>query len=268
MKRFLLILFILLPMQVFAATLKIDCDFETGGSWNYSSHFDLWSDYLADEWTITTSGPRSGTYCAASTDPNPGGILECSGFHFTAPWMTWGSEIFFRFWMKHPTDFMPEATDANRGCNHFRIGTGSAGDWTSGIEYIANGYNGGTFLHFYYDGRSAYGTPALYTYDNTWHEYAIYIKMPTNASTADGVWKAWRDAGGTYTDGTVLYTRTAIAQDLIWSHFYFGNYYKGECSGNWQFWVDDIEVWDGIPDEESPSTPTITNGGFRNGGIR
>ncbi len=262
----LLTVFISLPS--FAASKLIDCDFEEGGSWSYSSYFDTWSEYLSDEWTVTTTAPHGGTYCAASTDPNLGGIINCSGFHFTtSSWMTWGSEIFIRFWMKHPTDFEPEATDATRGCNHFRIGTGVSGDWTSGIEYIARGYNGGAFLHFYYDGRSASGTPPLYVFDNQWHEYAIYLKLPSNASTADGLWRAWRDQTS-YTAETALYTRADLAQDLVWSHFYFGNYYKGECSGNWQFWVDDIEVWNGLPDGTPPSTPTIRSGGVRSGGFR
>lgn len=255
MLLFVFAVFLLTPDFSSAAEKLIDCDFEEGANWNYGDHFDLWGEYLGDEWTIVSSDKHGGNYSAQSRDPNPGGILESSGFHFDiSSWYTWGSEIFIRFWAKHPVDFVPEATDENRGCNQFRIGTGLSGDWTSGIEYIANGYQNSTFLHFYYDARSAYGTPPLYVYDGQWHEYAVYLRQPTSDSSANGRWVAWRDANGTYDDSTALYTRDNIAQDLPWSHIYFGNYYKGECSGNWTFWVDDIDVWNGMPGGDSQDT--------------
>jgi hypothetical protein len=69
--------------------------------------------------------------------------------------------------------------------------------------------------------------------------------------------------------GTTNYTRSnavviPIGNCPKYVRLSFGAYYKGTWgeygSGNWLFWMDDIEIWDGIPGvpQNNPLNITLT----------
>lgn len=146
--------------------------------------------------------------------------------------------------------------------------------WNFGVEdKIEVDLNGTTSLFIETYDNSAYvhsSWPSATVSSGTWHHVEIYINFSTH------VVRVWYDRpAGDYTSeattttvGTYLkYYRVISGWDS--NHMDtigFGCFQNG--GGTLARYIDDIELWDGIPDEESPSTPTITNGGFRNGGIR
>lgn len=105
----------------------------------------------------------------------------------------------------------------------------------------------------------------LYTFSaNTWYKIGVYAKMNT-VGQSDGQLDLFVNDVSVYSTDSALF-RTS-------SETLFGAVaiapWLGDGSPQAQtMWIDELEVWDGMPDEESPSTPTITNGTISNGGIR
>lgn len=251
-----------------AASRMIKEDFEAGASWSYNANWDLFTPDLYDNWTITAASPHSGSYCAESENPGTGGIYNASGFAFTTPWITnWGDEIFIRWWAKFPTNWMPEATDWNcagsaGGSNHMRV-YDSSGTTIGEFNFIqydedtcTGGPPAGSNAHYTGQFLAPYGSPlmspsAIFLLDNAWHEYALYIKMPTSSGLSDGIFREWRDNAGTYLAGDTFYNNTSVSWQALIGRIFLGGYYKGECALNWRFWMDDIEVWDGLPNGDT-----------------
>jgi len=245
---FFLLLFITTGIAE-AGTRLMYVDFEQGASWDYNDYFlDIGSN--GDKWTVTSSNPYSGTYCVESEAPGPAGGEDDSLMWFNA-WGSWGSELFLRYKAKYPTDWVAEATDSNGGANHMRFYAGG----TSKAEYVLTSAGSGSngWLHIYTDFIKYPANMILR--DNQWHELAFYIKMPSRAGASDGIFRAWRDGNGTYTTANALIDYANFSTDQPWTRTYIGCYYKmnGVPSGNWRWWYDNIEIWDGMPTAEEPT---------------
>ncbi len=97
--------------------------------------------------------------------------------------------------------------------------------------------------------------------DGNWHKMAMYIKFSTyqlqiwmddtrylNFNGTDGVY------GGASPHPYIGYL-TVDAED-------------SQTQESFTKYIDDVEIWDGMPEDDAPSTPTIRSGGIRSGGIR
>ena len=256
--KILLIVIIMIGMlteSAFSANRKIYADFEESGNtagqvWaHYAENFN--DGKRADRWRLS-SNAFSGKFCIESMDPNIDGNTGDSRIGFKTS-VNWGEEIFIRYMLKVPNDWQPSATDANKGANHLRILSGS-----SKTIAEATFYEG--WIHWYDWGAKWKTAPILR--DNKWHEIAIYIKMPSNASTNNGVLRVWRDGNGTYNESNALWNFNDIKQTIApITEFSVASpsYYKGPVDGNWTYWIDNYEVWDGIPSSSSSTATNSTN---------
>jgi len=246
---------------VFASERLVCVGFEEGSSWNYSNYFNLYADDLSDEWDIVSTSPRSGIYCARSKVPGDGWI-EDSVFHYGRD-IGWGGEIFLKWWAKYPADFDPRGTSTSDESHNFiRIGHGAGGNWTPDGAEFCNGFVG-YFSAWYFPYNDSVLRPGTnYQTDNQWHEFAIYMKMPTDADTENGIIRIWQDANGDYSTENADYSNTSVDINTPWNHWLFGLYYKGAPKGEYTFYMDDIEIWDGMPEAVEEPAKSISGCGL------
>jgi len=210
--------------RVVGAELLIREDFEAGQNWNYTANFDLW-DTLSSKWDIVVTAPHGGSYCAQSQTPTGFLANNSSAFYFSIS----ANEVFIKFWAKFPLD----VNSGNAGTNFFRYGTG-AGVWVNGGEYDIQD----NWLFIYSD---KVRSPTInLTTDNTWHEYSFYMNFST------GVWRSWKDAAGDYTIVNAVDNFTDVTYAVPFTTILFPWYFKDNPI-NSLWWIDDIEVWDGMP---------------------
>lgn len=236
--------------------MKICADFEEPDN----ADEQVWSHYLergfveglagsGQRWMLDADAPQSGSFCVRSMDPNedlPGGEGNDADsvfrFAFAQHWganLSYSDEVFIRYHARFPTDWQPEATDSNGGANHLRLD----GEDNRDIEVT---FLGG-WLHWYdYD---VFWTDTVFLADAQWHEYAIWIQMPSSDSASDGVFRVWRDAGGVYQAANALWNYAAASQSREFLRVAVGSpcYYKGPVSGNWTYWIDNYQAWDRVP---------------------
>jgi hypothetical protein len=256
-KTFILLL---VPTVILASNLKIQDNFNAGSSWNYGAN---WYDsgIWGNKWTIVTGG-HNGSYCAQSQQTTNTIISGSSMFAFTTPIKAAGDKVFLRYWAKYPLDFDP------RGNNHDPSGKPMYGfntqRWYSGsgqatvAEYGANPQNfGGTIYGAFYSyGDDIVHYPqGLILRDNQWHEYAWYV-VQGGIGAANGTWACWIDGKGTYTQQNASAYYSNVKMQALWQTLFFGNFFKGGALGNYTWWIDDIEVWDGMPSGTPPNSDT------------
>ena len=185
---------------------------------------------------------------------------------------TWYTEeLYVSFWMIYPTFTWCGAGD---NIKFFYPIFGSNDKW----EFATNSNDGS--LYMIYDnnasmqdiyGANSWGYPTLTNQaDGNWHRYEFYINFDT------GVIKFWYDRPeDNWTDGSYLKVSREFGSS--WTTNYITLITIGSIDGStpecpnasiYTRFFDDIEVWDGIPEDDSPSTPTIRAGGIRSGGIR
>lgn len=227
----LIIFFLSIAMIGNAQNLLVHEDFEEGENWNYRDNWgDFYANYLEDEWFITTDDPHTGSYCAESTTP---GVLWIEDATFLWYYPQGTTKWFVRMWIKYAPTF-----NVTTG-NFFRFYK-----WPD------------TFIEYWGESIHVYGENTLWggglpvIKDNQWHEYAIFLDMD------NGSLISWLDANGDYTEANTITSRihhglifeqdTLTAVLLPW-------FDKGSCNNDscYKFYVDDIEVWDGIPDTSS-----------------
>ena len=215
------------------------------------------SDPYAGSWAFESQDPND-TCCSVSNTSDSAFRFDISD-NFGSN-LTWGSEMFIRYQLKLPTNFCDSASDvgtcpdtADGGVNQFRMTQNPGTDEIELSYWITNDAQGN--LHWY-GNTVKYPQANVLTKDNQWHEIALYIKMPTSGVAADGIVRAWKDGNGTYTAGNAAWSYDNLTEDNV-DYYKVAVatliYYKGPNAGNWTFWIDEFEVWDGIP----PS-PSIT----------
>jgi hypothetical protein len=255
------LILMLIPTVIFSSNLIINDTFPT--NWDYSAHWDQGAGYWGSKWTIVPSG-RNGTYCGQSQQPT-NLISGSSMFAFTTPINAPGDKVFIRYWAKYPTNFDP------RGGNHDPNGKALYGyntqRWYAGpvgaatvAEYAAipQNFSGTVYGTFYSYGDSVRYPKPFIIRDNQWHEYAWYIVQGTPGS-ANGTWACWVDGKGTYTQQNASAYYTNVRMQGLWETLVFGQYYKGGAIGNYTWWIDDIEVWDGLPSGTSTGGGSTVN---------
>ncbi|OFZ39782.1 MAG: hypothetical protein A2504_12380 [Bdellovibrionales bacterium RIFOXYD12_FULL_39_22] len=215
------------PIQQ-AAKLLIFDNFETGPNWKYSDNWDLWETYYQSKWNITTNSPHSGLYAAEAMAKDTTGNLAINSpcFHFSVT----TNGVFVKLWAK----FLPNINSNNVRANFFRYGTGAAGDWTNGGEFDIQD----NWLYFYDD--KVRNPKINIQNDGQWHEYAFFLDYK------NGIWRSWLDSGPNYTVATTIDNFTDMKFTKPFTHILMPYYWKAD-PGEYHWWIDDIEVWDGPP---------------------
>ena len=240
LKLIFLCLTIVFSNFCYSANLLLRENFEAGSRWQY---YDNWTEGVKqDMWIITTKSPHSGSYCGEGKWPTDNNAT------LSTKLPTDVSGIFIRYWFKASSNmnycrFQPMRFTAVSGSNEIEIGGSYPCETNNTQAHIyAPGFNGYS--------QSNWGALAL---QPTWNEYAIYI----NYSANEIMW--WKNASS--------YTRSNAAVDKIseaagpYRRVSLGAYYKSrwpDAPQNWTFYVDDVEIWDGIP-SSSNSTNTSTS---------
>ncbi|OFZ39779.1 MAG: hypothetical protein A2504_12365 [Bdellovibrionales bacterium RIFOXYD12_FULL_39_22] len=224
------------PPALKAATLITQDDFENGALWQYLEHWDIYDSYLFDEWDIVSDNPHSGQYCAQSKSPGPDVWTDDSVFTHSLPLDK--NEIFIRFWFK-------ASPNLSAWWAQFMRFFGDGGDLEIGM-----GVDGGGGDILINTGESTvFGTTQPihtgwgdFLSSTSWTEYAVYINYSENELYF------WKNAAH-YNLTDPSFHSIPVNWQHKYSRFISPIYYKREITdgGSSLFWVDDFEIWDGIP---------------------
>ncbi|MEW6442072.1 MAG: hypothetical protein AB1640_14140 [bacterium] len=227
---------LLLPPAAPGADLIVREDFEEGPSWRYASRWNM-EQYLSDRWTIVSTEKHGGSYAAESKQPGDPSWVADSVFCKTLP--TDADAIFIRFWYK------AGPKQNNCGFQFMRLTAVSGSDE---IE-IGNGHPCGrtSKCHCYspeqsVQVRNGWKDPTRAT---EWTEFAVYIDYAQNRMIY------WRNPKK-YTKRDRSAVEVSFKFGKKYNRVILGAYYKNwkPAAGRdgWTFWMDDIEVWSGIPE--------------------
>lgn len=286
MRKKLLFFAIAFPFLLFfgdalAAERIIYSDFEESGN----SDETVWTHYIdrgfiediagkRNRFMLDSENPFEGYFSVRSMNPNEKILNDYDSDSFFVVNassvfgrnMTYGDELLIKYAAKFPTDWEGEATDyengghaSDGGANHLRIN----GNNNRSIEATFGGgwLNSSGSFHWYDAGGDWLDFP-VYLEDEQWHQYSLYIKMPSSSTVPDGLFRIWRDNGNDYSPSLALFSKINVVQTEDFYRIAVATpcYYKGEVtaksvdghvtSGNWTFWLDNIEIWDGIPNEK------------------
>ncbi len=254
MKRVLLVIAILmLALPVWGATLRISENFDDQPSLANLAPLITRAYGVSDiEPPVFSWGAgRGGTGYSFGSGSTSIVWLEYRPY---ANWYT--NELYVSFWMRYPTYNYADDVYTNAKYWYPFFGPGGEDRWEAttsikNISYMAL-YDGGSGGPGFYSGGS-YITNAT---DGNWHRYEFYLNFSTGEATF------WYD--GSETPG---FTHT-MGSGWTTNYIYQLSFMSASESSDMTRFMDDLEVWDGMPDEESPSTPTIRSGSIVNGGLR
>jgi chitodextrinase len=133
--------------------------------------------------------------------------------------------------------------------------------WTyiTGNNYVCYVLYSGPGSVYYSSQRQSAAQNSNYYYgvasmtDTNWHHYEFYVNFP------NGISKFWYDRPGDFTTGLVVnddYAQGWGNTPDIW-YFTFGSQDSEEADVFTRF-IDDVEVWDGMPGEVSDTQPPTT----------
>lgn len=263
----------LLVSQAISANLIYKQDFEQPGL-RLSDVFYTSGPSPEAYVSIVTSNCHSGTRCIrgnvyeGATDPITGlpgensPRLNIGGVSGTPEWGTYHNfrdhhvqELYVSFWMRW-----------DQGANFQRdLGYG-AEPGAYKIMYVSSTGNiNQSYTNRYVNSFSFYQNSGMReTYvqspngninDGRWHHYEIYLKYETSYGAGNGIWRVWED-------GKLVWDRNNItfltSSDGKFTSIRFIHYTGGAlASSGWQ--IDDIEIWDGIPDSEGSGGESDAN---------
>jgi len=178
------------------------------------------------------AGPgRDGAGSCFSSGTIPDVFLQWPTEQIPKPWPS--DEMYISFWMRYPTY---AGSDPNENINIFYP------HWDGAVSYV----------HFtmvdtntvYYSARARDNSMvSVGTYmncpnqaDGNWHHYEFYVKF------SEGISRFWYDGAQMLyqTYGPGVWTNSVFSIDMPSM--------DGEEPGNFSRQVDDIDIWDGMPD--------------------
>ena len=247
-----------------------DCEDTT-----YSEHFlerhygttepSYWAEFTS-EVTRSTDSPHSGSYCMTYdpwTTGNPHGNVGYdvgSGYGNTAKFhlKDYNNRIwYFRWYHKWEPgiSYSGSAKNKNLYIGYHEWG----GDFVLNLEKVSSG--GWHLVIFKNPGYAitvnTYPSAGYSVDDNQWHKMEVYIDLGTTGPTGTCTVKV---------DNTVIYNNTSVHyRDAIGINGNILNKMSwpantsGTPSGtNWQ-WLDDLEIWDGMPNQTDTIPPVRSN---------
>lgn len=225
-----------------AASLVFNEDFEAGNLATAQS-LDSGASVVSDK-------PNTGNYCAR-IDYYP---VKNQGLIFR-PSSPPQSEVFVRYYMRIANTFH----SSYLGFKILRCRTSNQSIQTehflSSEGWNLNGsiYKSGGFFQSWYSGFNAADLA-----DGAWHKIEVFIKY-NKAGSSDGVHRIWVD-GRLIRDQTDVVFRDYSSPTDVYTMFYVpsnaGDGVHRSQAGD-SIFVDDIEIWDGVPGTTSaPPPPT------------
>ena len=243
-----------------SATLIAKEDFEDQ---NFSDFFHAAQPDYWNNLAITSYQPHSGVYslrgnaCSSCIDsitgrqgrnrtdlnfgytsnPGIGTVFDLDSLH--------DNELYVRFWLKYDANFDPAD------------GYYSNKVWWMQFEGDTDTYYvqfRGSSLSYYDEAghtRETYSSITPDAVDGRWHLWEIYVRY-NDYGQNNGILRVWFDS-----QEKVYYTnaRFILSGGGKISRMCFGYFHRSaESSAGWQ--IDDIEIWDGIPDSND-NFPTI-----------
>lgn len=247
MKKLIISIFIfifLLAVSANAANLLLRDDFEEGNSWDYG---DKWTEGDIDgknaAFTPTTGqSPPSGSWCLYAKDE-----LDGENTTLSFGYLPTNKNIFIRYWFKphEPMTYcrfqIMRFTNIG-GVDEIEVGGSYPCETSENWAHIYDPFNR------CYTGWSP--PLALYT---GWHQYAVYLDY-TNGNI---MW--WRDASE-YTAATATSVCDYSSIGGPYPRVSLGGYFKSHWPDGpqyWEFWLDNVEIWDGIPGVPSNDPPSV-----------
>lgn len=243
----------LLTCQAQAATRLIYENFDDQA---IDSHFTIygnnWATMSPPQYNLTTSGRGGAGYCFASgTLATP---YLCYENSVPNPWPS--NEMYCSWYMRYPTWVQNHTNENVKFFYPHWNGTNNAFE-------LARTSETGAFYCIYRDGGAAAGGSFSLSEQNdtNWHHYETYVNFATGAYyfKIDSITKL---------SGTVGAITGQIYYISIGSIDATNDPNDGSAS-EFSRQFDDVEIWDGIPDEEpAPAPPTISNVTISNGRVQ
>ena len=248
----LLILFF--ASNCFAAQKIAQIDFEDTTTDRYGNASILWYPTPGN---IQYVSGHTGKAVRTSHNNDDGG----GDFEITIG-MPESGELYIKWWVKYDAEYWGYCGSI-WNVKWLWHGPGDAENHTEHtFQYYNNGSIGFNSFQSAPNLVSFSSTSVPYTFGD-WMKVEIYWKQSTgNGTNADGIfWCRVNDV--------VRINQTSLVTGRI-TYPVRSPSMKATCDcetgkGWWQ--IDSYEAWDGMPDE-TPSTPTISSGGVRGGGIR
>jgi hypothetical protein len=249
MKRFFLLLSLITFLALFhslvhGANLITKDDFEEGRAWTYATHWT--NDYGQGSHIHTTSAnPNSGTYCAETDIWYRDGTIGDNPMFIYGSLPTNTNQIFIRFWFRAGPNYSNYWNEfmrftATSGSDEIEIGSGVDYGTTTSVHIYNSKYNDVTW-------NTIWGN---YKADTSWTQFAILIDYSNNQVV---LWK--NQTSYIKEKGTVI---NCAFQDH-YRRVVLPTYLKRVPPGslNTVFYMDDIEIWDGMPDSiPAPKAPS------------
>jgi hypothetical protein len=245
----LLILFVL-PSLAWGAELRYSENFDDQSLASVPVGTIHYRDYAVPD--LTPPGYSWGTGRGGS------GYSYGSGSTNIDPWIEWNDigtwytqELYVSFWMCYP---VWTGTQAWENIKFFYPQFGTGGEK---IEVVMGGGTNAGYYMLYADnasaaydtdGNMAYGYPTLTGQANgSWHHYEFYVNFSTGVTwfKYDGTTAFTRNMGSSWTNNTISRITFGSMDDTA------------PAIGTYTRFIDDIEVWDGIPDS-TPAPPTLS----------
>ncbi|MGB4833572.1 MAG: hypothetical protein WBP40_00915 [Candidatus Moraniibacteriota bacterium] len=243
-----------LSKQVYAATNYFDWDVETG---TLDGTFDIYDDPSAV--AITTAKAHSGSKSVFYNPNAPGADATNSPVIYLPDLNT----VYLSFWW-----WIPSSLEGGEGGQHFfRFGS------TADANYLTNGqidpaiaspgaqgfgfdlFDGGAG-----DSGTTYHSVCGDLPTNQWFKFALLATINSPGGTANGTLKCWVNDVERFSSTSVLFaTSGAPLLTTKWNRFILvTNWENTTLEANSQWWMDDVEVWDGVPtgDTSAPMAPT------------
>ncbi len=249
----IILLFCIVFITKIEASRMIACeDFEDN---NFSDFFHAAQSSYWDHLSITDYEPHSGNYslranaCNSCTDPitgREGNNRTNLNFGYAESYALGSSfdldsfhvnELYIKFWLKYDADFDP--TD----------GYSSNKIWWMQFEPDTDTY----YIQFrgnslsYYDElgytRETYVAVSPNAVDGIWHSFEIYVHY-NDYGFSNGLLRVWFDGNEkiTYSSAQFIISNGGKISRMCFGYFHN----KAAISSGWQ--IDDIEIWDGIPE--------------------
>jgi hypothetical protein len=249
---------IVLPLSVSAATQYFDWDAESG---TFADTFDVYNDPSAV--SISTTRAHSGTksvyynpYEPGADQTNPPVVYVPNINTMYVTWWWW----------------IPSALEGGEGGQHFfRFGSSAIGNsWEDGqldpaiAAPGATGFGVDLFDGVGGDSLTLYHSivPSLPT--NQWFKFALVATINSPAGTANGALRIWINDAEVYSNSSVLFATTGATAFTTtkWNRFFLVTNFDNATLSTGYWYMDDIQVWDGVPTEGGDTIPPTAPSGL------
>jgi hypothetical protein len=251
------------------ATQLFGWDCESGTLGNYFNNNVHQASYLVTD--KSHSSTKSIYYDISLPTGGDLAVLAPHTFGAAPNFVSWGSkepEIYLRWWM-----WVPNTIEGAAGGRHgWRLKVNGASqaaliDTETGTNVPGTGIGWGVVLFDYtgdappVDSAFTYKPDLWYYPFDQWFKFAFHCKVNTMGSS-DGLMQVWINDVSKASFSNVRF-RTVNSEITGWDWLALNTNFSGGNPAVTYWWIDDIEVWNGIPPEGGGSAIAFDSGGKR-----